>query len=182
MGQFPGGVVQFAQVAGNLPEEVLQDIMVNAQIMGEAAEQGALPHGEMPGGLPGDNFVLLDFVGDVNAEGDPALAEGTPVANEADPAPEENVEEDEEDEDEDIEEVGIMSLLLWSVLKHVRLRRSQFVSCVILSAVSGVVLTLERTVRRKKGRNRIEKPSWTVWIEEGDVAENICCNVCTKYT
>jgi hypothetical protein len=168
MRQFPGGVVQFAQVAGNLPEEVLQDIMVNAQIMGEAEAQGALPHGEMPGGLPGDNFVLLDFVGDVDAEGeDPrmALAEGTPVADVADPVPEENVEEDEEDEDEDVDEVGILSLLLWSVLKYVRLRRSQFVSCVILSAVSGVVLTLERTARRKKNRNRLEKPSWMVWID-----------------
>ncbi|KAH9978158.1 transcriptional repressor TCF25-domain-containing protein [Lactifluus volemus] len=109
MRQFPGGVVQFAQVAGNLPEEVLQDIMVNAQIMGEAEAQGALPHGEMPGGLPGDNFVLLDFVGDVDAEGeDPrmALAEGTPVADVADPVPEENVEEDEEDEDEDVDEIA----------------------------------------------------------------------------
>ena len=150
---------------------MLLEIMVNAQVMEEAAAQGALPHGEMPGGLPGDNFVQLDFVGEVDVEDeDPRVAEGNPVADEALPALEESDENEEgdedEDEDEDVEEVGIlMSHLLWSVLNHVRFRRCQFVSCVIWSAVSGVVPTPKRKAHQKKGP--IEKPSWMVWIEKG---------------
>jgi len=99
-------VVEFAQVIGNLPEEALQEIMVNAQILEEAAAQGALPHGEMPGGLPGDNFVQLDFVGEADIDierEDPRAAgarEGILVGDEASPVPEED-----EEEDEDLEEV-----------------------------------------------------------------------------
>ena len=106
--QFPGGVVQFAQLAGHLPEEVLQEIMVNADILEEAGAQGALPHGEMPGGLPGDNLVQLNFVeeADVDIERENPTAAGageeTPVADEVPPL----LEEDEE-EDEELEEVGI---------------------------------------------------------------------------
>jgi hypothetical protein len=115
--QFPGGVVQFAQIAGNMPEEALQEIVMNAQIMGEAAAQGALPHGEMPGGLPGDNFVLLDFIGEVDDEGgDPRGIDGTPVTDDATSVLEEGDEDEDEgeDEDDDVEEVGIsMSHLLW---------------------------------------------------------------------
>jgi hypothetical protein len=145
-----------------MPEDALQEIVMNAQIMGEAAAQGALPHGEMPGGLPGDNFVLLDFVGEVGDEGeDPRAIEGTPVADDATPVLpvlEENDEDEDEDEGDDVEEVGIStSHLVWSALKLVRLRRCQFVSCVIWSAVSGEVPTLGRKVRQMK--DRIEKPS-----------------------
>ena len=106
--QFPGGVVQFAQLAGNLPEEVLQGIMVDAQINEDAAAQAALPHGEMPGGLPGDNLVQLDFVeeADVDIEREysttAGAGEGTQAADEVPPL----LEEDEE-EDEELEEVGI---------------------------------------------------------------------------
>jgi hypothetical protein len=109
--QFPGGVVQFAQLAGHLPEEVLQEIVVNAEILEDAGAQGALPHGEMPGGLPGDNLVQLNFVeeADIDIEREnPAAAgarEETPVADEAPPL----LEEDEE-EDEELEEVSIFWL------------------------------------------------------------------------
>jgi hypothetical protein len=141
-----------------MPEEALQEMVMNAQIMGEAAAQGALPHGEMPGGLPGDNFVLLDFVGEVDAEGeDPRAIEGAPVADDATPMLVESDDYEDEDEGDDVEEVGIsMSHLVWSALKHVRSRRCQFVSCVIWSTVSGEVPTLWRKVRRM---NWIEKPS-----------------------
>ncbi|KAI0301899.1 transcriptional repressor TCF25-domain-containing protein [Multifurca ochricompacta] len=103
--QFPGGVVQFAQLAGNMPEEVLQDIMLNAQMMEEAAVQGAAPHGEMPGGMPGDNFVQLDFLEEADVEGEGLRAAevggGMPVAHEGPLAPEGDMsEEDEEDEEE----------------------------------------------------------------------------------
>ena len=105
--QFPEGIIQFVQEAGNLPEEVLMEIMANPQILEEAAAQGALPHGEMPGGLPGDNLIRLDFVeADIDIEReDPTAAAAAPVADEALPA----LEEDEE-EDEDFEEVGIFLL------------------------------------------------------------------------
>lgn len=106
--QFPEGIIQFVQEAGNLPEEVLMEIMANPQILEEAAAQGALPHGEMPGGLPGDNLIRLDFVeeADIDIEReDPTAAGAAPVADEALPA----LEEDEE-EDEDFEEVGIFLL------------------------------------------------------------------------
>ena len=106
--QFPEGIIQFVQEAGNLPEEVLMEIMANPQILEEAAAQGALPHGEMPGGLPGDNLIRLDFVeeADIDIEReDPTTAAAAPVADEALPA----LEEDEE-EDEDFEEVGIFLL------------------------------------------------------------------------
>jgi hypothetical protein len=148
--QFPGGVVQFAQLIANLPEEELQDLMVNAQILEEGAAQGALPHGEMPGGLPGDNFVQLDFGGDadIDIEMEDITAagarEGMPAANDA-PV----LAEDEEEEDE-LEEVGIFLLpLLSSVLNHVRLRRCPFVSCAIWWAAFGVVLMLKRKTLQK---------------------------------
>jgi len=90
-----------------MPEEVLQELMVNAQMLEEAAD-AALPHGEMPGGLPGDNFVRLDFLeeGDVeDAEPAPAnVREVAPAADRAPPVPEEDGEGD--DEDEDVEEIA----------------------------------------------------------------------------
>ncbi|KAI9448396.1 DUF654-domain-containing protein [Lactarius indigo] len=108
---FPGGVIQFAQHAGNMPEEALQEFMVNAQIMEEAVAQAALPHGEMPGGLPGANFVQLDFPEEADVEdAGPALAnvrEAIPAAGRALPAPgDEEEADDDEDEDEDVEEIA----------------------------------------------------------------------------
>ncbi|KAF8271682.1 transcriptional repressor TCF25-domain-containing protein [Lactarius quietus] len=104
---FPGGVIQFAQHAVNMPEEVLQELMVNAQMMGEVAG-AALPHGEMPGGLPGDNLVRLDFLeegGGEDAEPAPAnVWEAIPAPDRAPPLPED--EDEEEDEDEDEEEIA----------------------------------------------------------------------------
>jgi hypothetical protein len=108
--QFPGGVVQFAQLIGNLPEQELQDLMVNAQIWEEEAAQAALPHGEMPGGLPGENFILLEFGGEADIEMvDPTAAgarEGVPAANNV------PVLDEDEEEDEELEEVGIFVLPL----------------------------------------------------------------------
>jgi hypothetical protein len=160
--QFPGGVVQFAQLAGNLPEEALMEIMVNAQILEEAAAQGALPHGEMPGGLPGDNLVQLDFVGEADIDierEDPTAAgarEGSPVADEAPPV----LEEDEE-EDEELEEVGIFLLpLLSSVLNSISLHRCPSVSCAISLVAFGVVQMLKRKTRQKT-----DQPSWMAWTK-----------------
>ena len=115
-----------------MPEEVLQELMVNAQMLEEAAD-AALPHGEMPGGLPGDNFVLLNFPeeGDLeNAE--PAPANVREVVPAIDIAPPVLEEDDEDDEDEDVEEVGILYAgSLKFALNGDRLRHCLFVSCVI---------------------------------------------------
>jgi hypothetical protein len=163
--QFPGGVIQFVQEAGNLPEEALLEIMVNAQILEEAAAQGALPHGEMPGGLPGDNLVHLDFVEeadiDIEREGPTAAGarEETPVADEALPALE------DEEEDEDFEEVSIFLLPLLSfALNNIRLHRCLFVSCEIWSAAFGVVPMLKKKAHQMTDHR--EKPSWMAWTKE----------------
>lgn len=46
--RFPGGVVQFAQAAAQLPEEVLEDIMIAVAGPGRAEENNPMP-GQMPG-------------------------------------------------------------------------------------------------------------------------------------
>jgi hypothetical protein len=138
--------------------------MVNAQILEEGAAQGALPHGEMPGGLPGDNFVQLDFGGEADIDiemEDPTAAgarEGMPAANDA------PLLDEDEEEDDELEEVGIFLLpLLSSVLNRVRLRRCQFVSCAIWLAAFGVVLMLKRKTFQKTDHTK--KLSWMAWTK-----------------
>ena len=62
----------------------------------------------MPGGLPGKNFILLEFGGEADIEMvDPTAAgakEGVPAANNA------PVLDEDEEEDEELEEVGIFVL------------------------------------------------------------------------
>jgi hypothetical protein len=130
-----------------LPEEVLQDILVNAQMLEEAGAEGALPHGEMPGGLPGDDFVHLNFGGEDDVEGeDPTVGgmrERAPVGDEAPP-------EDEEDEEEGVEEVSdFLPSLLPSVLNRVRLHPCLFVCCVIWSADFGVAPMPKRKAHQR---------------------------------
>lgn len=120
----------------------------------EAPEEGALPHGEMPGGLPGDNFVQLNFGGEDDVEGeDPTVGgvrEGAPVGD----AP-----EDEEDEEGDVEEVSVfLPPLLPSLLNRVRLHRCLFVCCVIWSADFGVVPMLKKMAHQRT--NHKEKQIW----------------------
>ncbi|KAI0052680.1 DUF654-domain-containing protein [Auriscalpium vulgare] len=106
---FPGGVVQFAQVAGNLPEDVLQELML-AQVM---QEEGGAAHGGMPGGMPGEDMVALEFLEEFDngqADGDDNEVERDHEHRDLDPDAEagtEDEDEDEEDEDED-EEVAPM--------------------------------------------------------------------------
>ncbi len=50
--RFPGGIVEFAQIAGQMPEEILEDLMIEV-----AAGQGGR---DMPGQMPGQ-----DLFGDV---------------------------------------------------------------------------------------------------------------------
>ena len=132
----------------------------------EEAAGAALPHGEMPGGLPGDNFVHLDFLeeeGDVeDAEPVPANArEVIPIEDRALPVPENDDEDDDEDEDEDaFDEVGIFVNSQFAALNGDRLRRCLFASCVIWSVDSGVAPAPMRRPRLMKDHR--EKPSWMV--------------------
>jgi len=98
-----GGIVQFAQVAGNLPPEALQELFLNAQMLQEAAGQGALPHGEMPGALPEDNFVQLDFGQGADVEGEDHVVRD---ASGGEALPVQAEEEGDEEEDEDVEEIA----------------------------------------------------------------------------
>lgn len=87
--RFPGGIVQFAQVAAQMPEEVLEDLMIGIAAGGDAGLGGMeLPGGGMPGQMPG--MARLEDEDDV-----PDL-----------PPPQEDGEDGEEEEEED-EEIDV---------------------------------------------------------------------------
>lgn len=91
--RFPGGVVEFAQVAAQMPEEVLEDLMIEVANANQAGgvfqgEQG--PQGNMPGQMPGLEGVDGDDLPDL-----------PPVAPEA--QAEDGEEGTEEGEDEEVE-------------------------------------------------------------------------------
>ena len=69
-GRFPGGIIQFAQLAAQLPEDALEDLMI-----AEANDVGApnLNRG-MPGQLQGE-IGMFDFEQDV-ADQAPAVGGG----------------------------------------------------------------------------------------------------------
>lgn len=100
--QFPGGVVQFAQIAGQFPE-VLDDLMI-AQFAGDqgggvGAGAGMVPvqfgDAGMPGGMP-DEDVDTDEDNDLPARVAAGPAAGVRAHDDVE-------EEDDEDEDEDEE-------------------------------------------------------------------------------
>jgi hypothetical protein len=71
--RFPGGIVQFAQLAGQLPEEVLEEMMIG-QVAGEDDFAG-MGHGAMPGQMPGEDVVAVDFGGEDAEEGPSSVAQ-----------------------------------------------------------------------------------------------------------
>ncbi|CCL99007.1 uncharacterized protein FIBRA_01015 [Fibroporia radiculosa] len=97
--RFPGGIVQFAQIAAQLPEEVLEDMMI--------AEAGGGPpaRGGMPGGMPGEDEMLIQFMeeGEQEHRNDvhppPLLDHGGDGGGNIDE--EEEVEEEEEGSEEE---------------------------------------------------------------------------------
>ncbi|KAH9942612.1 transcriptional repressor TCF25-domain-containing protein [Amylocystis lapponica] len=96
--RFPGGIVQFAQFAGQLPEEALEDLMI-----AEAAAAEQMGGRGMPGMMPGVLIAELTPPEDEAADG----AAGAPPADVGAVAArrEESDDEDEdenEDEDEDV--------------------------------------------------------------------------------
>jgi hypothetical protein len=78
--RFPGGIVQFAQLAVQLPEDALEDLMI-AEANGFGAPN---PNRGMPGQLQGE-IGMLDFEQDA-ADQVPAVggAEGDSSDDEAD--------------------------------------------------------------------------------------------------
>ncbi|KAI0771719.1 transcriptional repressor TCF25-domain-containing protein [Trametes elegans] len=104
--RFPGGIVQFAQIAEQMPE-VLEDMMLAVAAGGGGLDAPQQREGEMPGGMPGGQFVV-DFVDPGDVEDDEDVQELP-----APPPPRARVEEHEEEdegEDEDGEEEEVAPL------------------------------------------------------------------------
>jgi hypothetical protein len=104
--RFPGGIAQFAQFAGQLPEEVLEDMMI-AEV-GGAGGDGR----DMPGGLPGDEGVYADFTDEEDAGEVEVPAIARPQSGRREdardmPQAEEIDEDEDEDGDEEEEEQNI---------------------------------------------------------------------------
>lgn len=99
--RFPGGLVQFAQWAGQVPEDVLEDLFLAIGAAGEGELQ--LRDGEMPGGMPEGEF-MVDFVDpeDDDVEDYPQ-APAVPLH----PVPQLEDEDEEDEEDEDEEEIAV---------------------------------------------------------------------------
>ena len=95
--RFPGGLVQFAQWAGQVPEDVLEDLFITVDAL-EQVREGV----EMPGGMPGGE-MMVNFVDPDDVEDEPPA----PVAPQ--PAPPRAIveEAEEDDEEEEEEEVAV---------------------------------------------------------------------------
>ena len=102
--RFPGGIVEFAQIAGQLPEEMLEDLMI-AEV---AAGQGRA----MPGQMPGED-IFADPEQDHELPAPHPIARDGPVAGEEVMDMEEDADRDEAD-DEDID-VAVRSATLLCV-------------------------------------------------------------------
>lgn len=119
--QFPGGVVQFAQMAGDMPEDVLQDMMVALQEGNEEEER----EGGMPGEFPD---VLLHFEEPgAEGEGEEAEAEQEDVGahdeggrfEHEDREEEGDEDEDDDEEDDEGEELAVrLSFSLFFLSQH----------------------------------------------------------------
>ncbi|KDQ65155.1 hypothetical protein JAAARDRAFT_28803 [Jaapia argillacea MUCL 33604] len=93
--RFPGGLIQFAQMAGQLPEEVLEDLLIAGAM--EAEEGGGRA---MPGEMPMDEFEV-NFGPGVEEGGQD---HGDPIIGDAEPGVEDAEDEDDFSEEEDGEE------------------------------------------------------------------------------
>ncbi|KAF8623167.1 hypothetical protein AX17_007523 [Amanita inopinata Kibby_2008] len=92
--RFPGGILQFAQMVDQLPEDVVEELMVQVQ-MGMAAEQGGQGEGVgMPGGFGEEVAAVVAAQGRQDVE---ELEGGDE---------EEDEEDDDDDEDEDEDEAS----------------------------------------------------------------------------
>lgn len=98
--RFPGGVVEFAQAAAQMPEEVLEDLMIEVANAGGAPldEQRAMP-GEMPGLEHAQDEDLPDLPQDAGQDAEPGA-------------------EDEEEDEEDVEAAPLPVRLLRNVMNR----------------------------------------------------------------
>lgn len=115
--RFPGGIVQFAQMAGELPEEALEDIMIAEAIGNEELGRN------MPGAMPGE---MLMFAEDIDDDDTNPLVEGhAPVPLQNDEGvrqvPQHAGNSGDEEESSDEEEIAVgyflismlLALLIW---------------------------------------------------------------------
>ncbi|GJE99434.1 transcriptional repressor TCF25-domain-containing protein [Phanerochaete sordida] len=108
--RFPGGVLEFAQAAAQMPEEVLEDLMIevaNAEQGGVAFGEGA--EGVMPGQMPG-----LELVDDDLPDFQPAPGQDPTAAAEEF----EEEEEEEEEAEEEVETAPLPVRLLRNVMNR----------------------------------------------------------------
>ncbi|KAI0352517.1 DUF654-domain-containing protein [Trametes cingulata] len=97
--RFPGGIVQFAQIAEQMPE-VLEDMMV--ALAGAGADAPQQREGNMPGGMPGAE-VMVNFVDPDDVEDLPDQpAQNPPQQPARQEEPEEEDDEEEEEEEQDV--------------------------------------------------------------------------------
>ncbi|KAI9059027.1 DUF654-domain-containing protein [Trametes sanguinea] len=99
--RFPGGIVQFAQVAEQMPE-VLEDLMV--AVAGAGVDAPQQREGEMPGGMPGGE-VMVNFV-EPEDDVDDLPPEPAPAHGGQQNQAEEDEEDDEDEEEEEQEAVA----------------------------------------------------------------------------
>jgi len=106
--RFPGGIVQFAQVAAELPEHMIEDLMIAEAHAGGAVAAGGVQPGQMPGGMFGfgeeENGDAGVGVGVGIGVGGGREGGDLPPLENADDGDGTNEEADEEDE-EDLEPV-----------------------------------------------------------------------------
>jgi len=86
--RFPGGVMEFAQFVGQLPDEALDDLVLQFQM-----EAGQQQDGRMPGGFDGGGIDI-----------ESGEEQGGPDGGVREIEQGRNVENDDDDEDEDEDE------------------------------------------------------------------------------
>ena len=113
--RFQGGVVHFAQWAGQMPEDALEDLFVAIDAL---EQEGIGEGGEMPGAMPGHE-VEVNFVDPEDVEDEEMLPAGAQPQPRAAGAAAEDEDEDEDDNDEEEEEVAALPVrLLRSVINR----------------------------------------------------------------
>lgn len=106
--RFPGGIVQFAQIAEQMPE-VLEDMMVG--LAGAGGDMPQQREGEMPGGMPGGEF-MVNFVDPDDDVDDVDDIPVQPVHGAHTPEEQAGEEEDEGEDEEQEVAVGFSTFLM----------------------------------------------------------------------
>ncbi|OCH87673.1 DUF654-domain-containing protein [Obba rivulosa] len=92
--RFPGGILQFAQIAGQLPEEVLEDLLI-AEVAGGEGDHG------MPGQMPDMQMLAQELGDDEDLGAEPANVAAAPALVQPTAARQEDDEEEEDEEEEE---------------------------------------------------------------------------------